>query len=74
MVVVGLACWSCLMWVVARWGVRESSLFHVAAARAGSPTFSGRTADFDLTRYLGCKFERSVFGVVFLSHGGFPLS
>ena len=74
MVVVGLARWSCLVWVVARWGVREPSLFHVAAARARSPTFSGRTADFDLTRYLGYKFECYVFRVVFLSHGGFPLS
>ncbi len=53
---------------------RQRPLFHVAAAWARSPTFSGRTTYFDLPWDLGYKFERSVFGVVFLSHGGFPLS
>ena len=63
MVFVALARWSCLVWVVARWGVREPLLFHVAAAWARG-ALSRRTAYFDLSWVLGHEFESLAFGVV----------
>lgn len=62
-----------LAFVVAGGDARQPPLFDFAGARARSPTFSRRTAEFDLARNLGYKFERSVFGIIFLSHGGLPL-